>query len=259
MGRLEGKVAIITGASSGMGKSMALRFAEAGAQVVISARRADRLEETAQAITNNGGTVLQVVSDVSKQQDWQRIVEETMTEFGQIDVLVNNAGVGGDPITGCIGEGFDSSTWEYVFGINVFGSIFGVQEVYPHMKKRKTGSIINIVSIASICAMGGPTAYTTSKGAMLSFTRAMAAAGAPDNIRVNSILPGIIDTEMTAAIVDEGVSETQTTRDVWKRKTKLNYFGDGDDIAYAALFLASDESKYVTGTEIVVDGGFVID
>jgi NAD(P)-dependent dehydrogenase (short-subunit alcohol dehydrogenase family) len=258
MGKLNGKVAILTGASSGMGKSTAIKLAAEGAKVVISARRADKLEATANEIRSTGGTAKAIASDVSKHEDWKKIVKETIDEFGKIDILVNNAGVGGDGYSSTIGEGFDKEKWDEVFGINIYGSVFGVQEVFPHMARNKGGSIINIVSIASVCAMGGPTAYTASKGAMLSFTRALAAAGAPFSIRANSLLPGIIDTEMTESIINANEAANSLTKR-WKMKTKLSAFGDGEDIANGVIFLASDESSFVTGAELVIDGGYVID
>jgi NAD(P)-dependent dehydrogenase (short-subunit alcohol dehydrogenase family) len=259
MGKLDGKVVILTGASSGMGKATAKILAAEGASVVVTARRVDKIQQTVDEINADGGKAIAVPSDVSVEADWGKVVNAALEKYGRIDVLVNNAGSGGDGYTSHIGDGFSRESWDNVININLFGTVYGVRAVLPELKKNGGGSIINIDSISAISAMGGPSAYTASKGAVLSLTRGLARAIAPDNIRANCILPGIINTEMTAFINDEDSPAYKSIVPHWKEKIKLPRFGTGEDIGGAVLFLASDDSSYITGTEIVVDGGYTIE
>lgn len=259
MGRLDGKTAIVTGASSGMGKTTAIYLAKEGANVVMAARREEKLQDTKTEIENAGGKAITVKGDVSKESDWGKIVAQAISNYGKIDVLVNNAGTGGNPAKTRANEGFDQGEWDMVLNSNLFGVVYGVKAVVPEMIKIGGGSIINIGSISAISAMGGGSAYTASKGAVVSFTRGLASDLAKENIRANCILPGIIVTEMTGFINDEDNPMHKAIVPRWKQKIKLPFFGEGEDIANAALYLASNESRYVTGTEIVVDGGYTID
>lgn len=260
MERLNGKTAVITGASSGMGKDSAIMLAKEGANVVMVARRVDRLKETEDAIKAFGGSVIAVPGDASKPEDWQTIVQTAVNAFGTVDILVNNAGTSdSSPKLGSDDE-FNRAEWDRVFGINLYGAVYGTKAVLPYMKKQGKGSIINIASISAICAMGSASSYTASKGAVVSLTRALAKDLAPFNIRANCILPGIIDTEMTHVILsDPNNPRFAAIQAEWQRKIKLPFVGEGSDIGHAVVFLASDESRYITGTELCVDGGYVID
>jgi NAD(P)-dependent dehydrogenase (short-subunit alcohol dehydrogenase family) len=253
MGRLDGKVAIISGTSSGMGKASAIMMAKEGASVVMLARRTEKLKAVEEEIRASGGVALAIPADVTKPADWKSVVKQTVDLYGKVDILVNNAGTSGDGYTS-IGAGFDESVWKKVLETNLFGTVFGIQEILPEMKRNGEGSIINIVSIAAIRAGSGPTAYTASKGAVLSFTKGLALECGKENIRVNSILPGVIETEMLAS---SAVFKAMAGH--MKTKIKLPRMGESDDIGAAVVYLASDESKYVTGIELVVDGGYVIE
>jgi NAD(P)-dependent dehydrogenase (short-subunit alcohol dehydrogenase family) len=259
MGRLDGKVAIISGTSSGMGKASAIMMAKEGASVVMLARRTGKLKAVEEEIRASGGVALAISADVTKHADWTSVLKQTVDMYGKVDILVNNAGTGGDGYTSRIGAGFDESAWKKVLDTNLFGTVFGIQEILPEMKRNGKGSIINIVSISAISAMGGPTAYTASKGAVLSFTKGLALECGNENIRVNAILPGIIATEMVAFLNDPDSPAYKAMAGHWKEKIKLPRLGEGDDIGAAVVYLASDESKYVTGSELVVDGGYVIE
>lgn len=255
MERLEGKVAIVSGASSGIGRATAVLFAKEGAKVVLMARREAKLQDVCKEIEQSGGTALPFIADISQEEDWDRVIAGTVAKFGTIDVLVNNAGIGGDGITTSFGEEFKLEAWKKIIDTNLYGTILGIQKTLPIMKSNGGGSIINVSSIAAIDAIEGGSAYTAAKGAILSLGRGLQRQVGEFNIRVNTIHPGIIKTEMTP--YTEDLSDEKCLRCLPKIKLPM-LFGEGEDIAYAMVYLASDESRYVTGAEIVVDGGFVV-
>ncbi len=254
MGRLDGKVAIVTGVSSGMGKSTAILFAQEGAKVVMMARREEKLMKTYDEIKQFGGVAVPYVADISKPEDWKKVVSDTIEKFGKIDILVNNAAIGGDEYETEIGDGFNYDAFKEVIEINLYGTVFGIQEVVPHMKKNGGGSIINVSSMAAIDSCEGGSAYTASKGAISAFSRGLQRQVGPFGIRVNTILPGMIKTEMTEYYI--GVENHPKLARCTPKVSLPMLFGEGIDIAYAMVYLASDESRYVTGAEIVIDGGY---
>lgn len=254
MGRLQGKVAIITGAASGMGLSGAQLFAKEGAKVVMTDVTADVLEKEAAAITEAGGTVLAIPHDVASAEAWKEVVDKTVAEFGSVDVLVNNAGVH-KPL-GVLETTEDD--WDFIMNINAKGVWLGVQAVVPHMQKAGGGSIINVSSIAAFLggmqSDGGGMAYSASKGAVRSVSKHMAHAFAADSIRVNTIHPGPIYTGLAKAI---GITKEQMG-EVYGAGTPIPpHVGDPEDIGWAMVYLAADESKFVTGEELVIDGGSI--
>lgn len=253
MGRVEGKVAIVTGSARGMGEAIARRFALEGARVVMVDRLGDLLRESAENIRKQGGEVLDLELDVSVKDNWGIIVKKTLEVYGGINILINNAGVGGKP--GVNAVNFEKEAFDEVLDTNTFGMIYGMNSVIPEMRKVGGGAIVNCASISAICAMGGDGPYSLSKSAILGYGRAAAKTYAPDNIRINTICPGIIDTPLIPFIKDPDHPVTK----LWKAKTKLPRFGKPEDAAYACLYLASDEGSFVTGTELIFDGGYTID
>lgn len=245
--RLEGKVVIVTGASSGLGVAFAQGFAEAGADVVLGARRADRLEETAQLVRGAGRRVLTVSTDVAAPEQCQRLVDAAMAEFGQVDVLINNAGVGtAVPATKETPEQFRS-----VIDVNLNGCYWMAQACGRVMKPGS--AIINISSVLGITTGGLPqAAYSSSKAAVIGLTRDLAQQWTGrKGIRVNAIAPGFFTSEMTDQY-PPGYLEAQQTR-IPSGRT-----GDPQELAATALFLASDAAGYITGQTLSVDGGLTI-
>lgn len=254
MGRLQDKVAIITGAASGMGLSGAQLFAKEGAKVVMTDVTVDVLEKEAAAITDAGGQVLAIKHDVTSADAWTEVVERTIAEFGRIDVLVNNAGVH-KPL-GVLET--TEEDWDFIMNINAKGVWLGVRAVVPHLQAAGGGSIINVSSIAAFLgglgSDGGGMAYSASKGAVRSVSKHMAHAFAADSIRVNTIHPGPIYTGLAKAI---NITKEQMG-EIYGAGTPLPpHVGDPEDIGYAMVYLASDESKFVTGEELVIDGGSI--
>ncbi|MCQ4150597.1 SDR family NAD(P)-dependent oxidoreductase [Rhodococcus qingshengii] len=245
--RINEKVVIVTGASSGLGVAFAKGFAEAGARVVLAARRADRLEETAKLVESVGGTSLSVVADIADPEQVSMLVDKAMSEFGQVDVLINNAGIGtAVPATKETPEQFRS-----VIDINLNGSYWTAQACGRVMTEGS--SIINISSILGITTAGLPqAAYSASKAAISGLTRDLAQQwGNRKGIRVNAIAPGFFKSEMTDTYPD-GYLQSMGSR------LLLNRLGDPEELAATAIWLASPASGYVTGQTIVVDGGVTI-
>ena len=251
MGRLDGKVCIITGSNSGVGAAAAELFAKEGAKVVITARRQDKLDEEANKIRSMGGTVLAVKCDVSKEEEVIALVKKVVEEFGTVDVLLNNAGVleaGLKPIDRCLAEDVDR-----VFSINTKGTIFCSRECAKIMAEKGTGSIINLDSVAGQFGCGGA-AYVTSKAAVIGLTKHTALRFAGKGIRCNSVCPSTIVTPMT-------MTTDPKTLDV-DMMTQMSKHADlrvqpcmPDDVAKVCLFLASDDSRPITGQVIICDYG----
>ncbi|MCG7344770.1 glucose 1-dehydrogenase [Sporosarcina sp. ACRSL] len=251
MGRLSDKVAIITGGASGMGAAEAYLFAKEGAKVVVTDLQEELLQETVKKINDEFGEVaIGLKQNVANEEEWNFVVEETIKHFGKIDILVNNAGIGGSPSPNI--EDFSWDDWESVINVNAGGTFLGIKAVVPEMKKNQSGSIINISSIAALMGGMGGVPYTASKGATRSMTKVVALDLAKHGIRVNSVHPGVVDTPL----VNKGIDEQ--TKELYKALIPLNFLADSMDIAYPVLFLASDESRFMTGAELVVDGGTTI-
>lgn len=250
MGRLQDKVAIITGAGAGMGKAETMLFASEGAKIVATDIDQDALDEVVSAVGDEYGTdrIIGVTHDVSKEEDWEAVVEQTLDTFGKIDILVNNAGIVGDSYEN-LWE-LDMEDYQNVIDINQTGNILGVRSVVPEMKKNNAGSIVNISSVAGIVGdiSGENLAYSASKGANRAFTKDLAINVAGHGIRVNSVHPGVIGT----AIMD---NVDQEYREAVESDIPLGFVGEPEDVAQGVLFLASDDSRFVTGSELVIDGG----
>ena len=257
--RLEGKVAIVTGAASGIGAQTARLFAAHGAKVVAADVNEVDCHAVVESIAADGGTAIGRVIDVADEAQWQGLSKEAEEHFGRIDVLANIAGVSGrDPnmtvqTSGTAGPRLGEQTlesWNWVMEVNATGTFLGTKYVLEAMQRAGGGSIINISSICGIVGSHANAAYHASKGAVRIFSKAAAIQYAPDNIRVNSIHPGFVETAMTRP--------AHSNNDIVRTRleaTPLGRFGQPMDIAMGALFLASDESSWVTGTELVIDGG----
>lgn len=240
--RLKNKIAIVTGASSGLGEAIANMFLAEGAKVIFSDIN-DYSEKN--KIGENG---IFVKADVSKKEEVENLIKTAVEKFGSLDIIVNNAGVG---LTGEVAEMSDD-IWQKVIDINLNGVFYGLRSSAKYMKDNKIkGSIINMASILGNVGFRTASAYCASKGGVNQLTKASALELAPFGIRVNSIAPGFIKTEMTKGIQDDPSANKAISSSI-----PLGYMGEPNDIAYVAVYLASDESKYVTGSVLYVDGGW---
>ena len=247
MGKLEGKVAIVTGATSGMGRESAKLFAAEGAKVVVTGRNEKRAKEVVDDIKAEGGEAIYVIADMSNLDDVEKIFDATMKEYGTVDVLFNNAGMlSMSPLMELSIE-----EWNRVFNVNVTSALRLTQLVAPVMKEKGKGTIVNTCSVASFGAHHGFAAYVDSKHAMMGLTRSIAWELGPE-IRCNGIAPGLIHTAMVDSIGGPGALQQMIDQCPVKRH------GVPDDIATVALFLASDDSSFIDGQIIKVDGGVEI-
>jgi NAD(P)-dependent dehydrogenase (short-subunit alcohol dehydrogenase family) len=242
--RLENKIAIITGGGSGIGLSCAQLFCQEGAKVVIFGRRKNRLEEAARGI---GLNILAIPGDITCKEDIQRLVETTVNSYGRVDILVNSAGI----FTGAPLHEVTDDDWESVLDLNMTSVFKLTREILPHMIRQKSGSIVNISSILSLVAAPGTSAYNVSKGALNQFSRSLAVEYGSSGIRSNAICPGLIATEMT----EELMNDEDLMRE-WSKNYPIGRFGKPEDVARACLFLASEESSFITGAILPVDGGY---
>ena len=253
MARLDGKVALISGGARGQGAVEAILFAGEGAKVVIGDLLAEEGKQVEAQINETGGECLFLRLDVTSQGDWERAVQATVSRFGKLNILVNNAGIGTprapDGVMATIEE-LGEDQWDRVMDVNAKGVFLGTRSAIPEMRKAGGGSIINISSIAGLVG-GSTTVYGASKGAVRLFTKATAIQYAGEGIRANSVHPGVIDTPMTANLLADE-ARRQWTIDQYP----LRRVGRPEDVAFGVLYLASDESSFVTGSELVIDGGF---
>jgi 3(or 17)beta-hydroxysteroid dehydrogenase len=252
MDRLKSKVAIITGATGGIGKAISSLFAAEGAKVVVTARRSDAGEKLKKEIKEKGGEAIYIRHDVTVERDWREVIKKTLKEFGKLDILVNNAGI-------MFSKKIEETTlreWNEVIKVNLGGVFLGTKYAISTMKKTGGGSIINISSVLGLVGYFDLTAtYSASKGGSRAFTKAAAIEcskkGLDYNIRVNSVHPGVVITPMAEPVL--------TNEDLKKEMEEGHPMGrlaDPMEIAYGALYIASDESSFVTGTELIIDGGW---
>ena len=245
--RLEGKVALISGAARGMGAEEARIFAREGAKVVIGDISQEEGKAVEAQIAEAGGQALFVTLDVTQEEDWANAVDQAVTRFGKLDVLVNNAGISSRAFTDDIGI----DAWDKIMEVNSKGVFLGTRAAIPKMLEAGGGSIINISSIMGLVgSAGGHPAYNASKGAVRIFTKAIAVRHGKDNIRVNSVHPGFMPP------MASGIAYDQDQRRQSLEQTPMGRAGRVEEVANAVLFLASDEASYITGAELAVDGGY---
>ena len=244
--RMENKIALISGGARGMGAAEARLFAREGAKVVIGDLREELGRQVEAEINETGGECLFVNLDVTSEESWQAAVMAAVARFGKLDVLVNNAGIYRTERV----EDTTVELWDQIMEVNAKGVFLGAKSVIPEMRKAGGGSIINISSVAGLVGNTMSAAYTASKGAVRLFTKSTAIQYAGDGIRSNSIHPGTIETDMTAHLLSD-----PSYRGDRMERTPLGRLGQPEDVAYGALFLASDESSFMTGSELVIDGG----
>ena len=247
--RLEGKVAIISGASGGMGAEEARLFAREGAKVVIADILDDEGEAVVRQIEDTGGEAIYVHTDVTSAESWDATVQATLDKYGKVDILVNNAGIS----SGSHEDPLDIDGWNTIMDVNSTGVYLGTRAVIPAMLEAGGGSIVNISSIMGfVGGEGGHPAYHASKGAVRIFTKATAVRYGPDGIRANSVHPGFMPPMRSAR-----AGRSDDDRNELIRLTPLRRTGETIEVANGVLFLASDEASFVTGTELVIDGGFI--
>lgn len=244
--RFAGKVALITGGSSGIGAATARRFADEGATAVICGRRQRLLEKTVAAIRETGGRADWIAADVSDEIAFTAAVDETIRRYARLDVLVNNAATASWAMI----EGSSTVDWNSCLQGSLSSVYFGTRAVLPQMKKQGGGAIVNISSVCGVLGTPGMAAYSAAKAGIVGFTQVAALEAAPDNIRVNVVLPGVVMTPPTAAMLPDEKAVRSMARSV-----PLGRIGTPEELAGAILFLASDDAAYITGTCLTVDGG----
>lgn len=251
--RFENQVVIVSGGGSGIGKATALRFAQAGANVAVMGRREQRLGEVVSEIEGAGGEALAVVGDATVEADVQRAVEHVIQRFGGLDIVVNSAGgVDRTKVADSTAE-----DWDRIMAVNVRSVFLTAKYAIPHMKSRGGGNIVNVSSISGLAGQADAASYSAAKAAVNNLTRAMAHDYGPDKIRVNAVLPGLVRTEMSATRVLEGLSWEEMEQQHWLSGFPLGRVGVPDDIAAGILFLSSSDASWITGTCLVIDGGYM--
>lgn len=244
MGRLDGKVALISGGSKGQGAAEAKLFAQEGAKVVLADILDDEGKKIEAEINETGGEAMYLHLDVTSEADWAAAVRAAVDSYGKLDILVNNAGI-------LLRKGVEETSaeeWDRIQDVNSKGVFLGVKAAIPAMREVGGGSIVNISSIAGLRGSTS-TAYGASKGLVRLLTKSTAVQYGPEGIRCNSVHPGIIETDMTEEMLDSA------GREQWLARTPLRIIANAHDVALGVLYLASDESRYVTGSELVIDGG----
>jgi meso-butanediol dehydrogenase / (S,S)-butanediol dehydrogenase / diacetyl reductase len=249
-GRLEGKVAVITGAASGIGRATAILFSREGARLVVADLEEKGLKETVELARKEGGEVVGKKTNVALESEVRDLIDTALRTYSRVDIVCNNAGITGQYVGP---EGWDGKDWERVFSVNIMGAVFATKHVAKHMMERGSGAIVNTASVAGIRSGAGGNAYSASKAAVINFTQTSACDLGGYNVRVNAVCPGLIQTGMTKPVFDYAREKGK-----WDRlgsRCELRRFGLPEEVANAILFLASDEASYITGQALPVDGG----
>ncbi len=254
LNRLQGKVALLTGAGGGIGKATAILFGQEGATVIVSDISPERTEEAVAAVKAAGGSVVGIPANVTSEASVKQLFENVVDQFGRVDVVMNNAGI--MPIL-TIPE-TSEEIWGKVIDINLKGTYLCSKFAVIEMRKSGGGSIINIASGAGLNGVPGLAAYCASKGGVVLLTKAMALDHAREHIRINCLAPGVIDTELNRSWINKTADPEKAVRDL-EAGIPIGRMADPMEVAYCALFLATSESSYVTGHPLIVDGGLTAD
>jgi 3-oxoacyl-[acyl-carrier protein] reductase len=245
---LSGKVAVVTGSSRGIGAAIAKVLAAQGAKVVVNHRNSPAAaEEVVTAIKASGGEAIIIQADVAQSGEAQRLIKDTIDTYGQIDILVNNAGTTRDTLIMMMKD----EDWNLVLQTNLFSTFYCSKAATRPMMKKRSGRIINITSVVGLAGQAGQTNYAASKAGIIGFTKALAREVGSRNITVNAIAPGFVPTALTEVLPEEMIKSTVAN-------TPLGRLGTAEEVAYAVLFLASDEAAFITGQVLTVDGGLVM-
>ena len=244
--RLENKVAIVTGAGQGIGAVTAKRFAAEGARVVLASRRLNMLEAIVAEIEAAGGTAIACATDISDEAAVAQLVTNTLSAYGKLDIVVNNAVLA---VPGMLSSQ-SSKAWRQNFHVSLDGAMFLMREAYPHLRASDGGAVVNVASVCGLLGTAGMSGYSAAKAGMLALTRNAAIEWGKKNIRVNSVVPGVFLTPPTQGLMPDEESQALTAKSV-----PIGRIGDPMECANAILFLASDEASYITGADLVVDGG----
>ena len=250
--RLKGKVAVITGAGSGLGRASAILFAGEGAKVIVAAHREKDGEETLRSIKEGGGDAILVRVDVTKATDLEHAIKAAMDKYGKLDIMLNNAGT---PGPGKLIADITEEEWNRVISVNLTGVFLGTKCAIPEMLKGGGGVIINVSSVAAVSPRRYAGAYAAAKAAVIQLTKVTALEYARKNIRVNCILPGPIDTPFFTKVAGGDPEKIAIFKEIVRNEVPLGRFAQPEEIARVALFLASDEASYITGAAFAADGG----
>ena len=249
-GRLKEKVAIITGAASGIGKATAVLFAREGARLALADIDAAGLKAVVNQIAEAGGNAITKKTDVSSEKEVQALLARALNSYSNVDIVCNIAGVAGDLADL---DQQDKNVWKRVYDVNVMGAVYTTKHLCRHMQGRKSGAIVNVSSVAGIRSGAGGNAYSASKAALINFTQTAACDLGGYNVRVNTVCPGLIETGMTKSIFDYARKSGKENK--LGSRCELRRYGTPEEVAHVILFLASDEASYVTGQALPVDGG----
>lgn len=248
MPELDGKTALITGGSKGIGRAIALAFAQAGADVALAARGAEALEKTAREVEERGRRAVTIPTDVADHVQVGTMIDQAISELGSLDILVNNAGAA--PFFSTV-ESIRVEGFQKYFGINFLSAVYCTRAAGPHLIEKGAGaSVINVASVAAFIASPGLTYYSTAKAAMVNLTRTVAREWAGFGVRVNAVAPGWIETDL-----NEGARQDPSFHDAIQSSIPMGRWGQAEEVASVALFLASDAASFMTGSVVVVDGG----
>lgn len=247
---LKNRVAVITGAASGIGRAAAFLFSQKGAKLVLTDIDADGLAEVDRALGAENRPVVSQPIDVSDEHQVKGLIRLALDTYAQVDIICNNAGIGGD-ISSLDQQ--DAAVWQRVYDVNVMAAVYTTKHSVQHMQQRKYGAIVNVASVAGIRSGAGGNAYSASKAALINFTQTAACDLGAFNIRVNAVCPGLIETGMTKPVFDYARNTNKAHK--LGSRCELRRYGTPDEVAQAILFLASDASSYITGQVLAVDGG----
>ncbi|OYD96585.1 short chain dehydrogenase [Nostoc sp. 'Peltigera membranacea cyanobiont' 210A] len=246
-GQLDGKVALVTGASSGIGRASAIAFASAGAKVVLASRRLAESEETVRLIKETGGEAIFVKTDVSNAAEVEALVNTTVKIYGRLDCACNNAGIGGNP--GLITDDMSEEDWDRLVKVNLKGTWLCLKYEIRAMLKQNSGAIVNVASAAGVVGIAGIANYSATKGGVIALTRALAMDYAKEGIRINVVSPGVIETDILSALSRDALAQLKAMHPIGR-------IGKPEEVAETVVWLCSEATSFITGHNMIIDGGY---